>query len=107
MSGVRRASGPGIAKAKTKTKPHSSYSLFFWLVPAQNVFKIMGSVIELLSVTKDGCYRFKYHGLLKHKHGMECWCKQLLEESGVTVSGVRFEPGPREYDQEDVGSNVS
>ena len=55
------------------------------------------------SVT-EGAYRFKYYGLLKNKHGTECWCKKLLEEAGVgEVTGVFFETGAREYDAEDNG----
>ena len=66
------------------------------------VMKVMGSVIEILSVT-DGAYRFKYYGLLKNKFGTECWCKQLLQETGLEVTGVYFEAGDREYDAEDNG----
>lgn len=44
-------------------------------------------------------YRFAYHGLMKNRHGMQCWTQTLLEDCGVTVTGVVLETGFRRRDQ--------
>lgn len=59
--------------------------------------KVFGSCAELLSA-KDGVYRFAYHGLMKHKHGMGAWMESLLTDCGVEPSGVVMETGFRRRD---------
>ena len=64
--------------------------------PAINVFN---GCVNLLSI-QDGVYRFHYHGLIRHKHGMKSYMLKLLKECDVHVTGVVFETG-RERDSRD------
>jgi hypothetical protein len=69
--------------------------LYEQITPA---LKILGSCAKLLSITDSTIFRFHYHGLMKNKHGMECWTQELLQDCGVTVTGVIFETGFRKRD---------
>lgn len=66
----------------------------------QPALAVLGSCAVLLSVEGIGqtVYRFAYHGLMKNKHGMQCWTETLLQDCGVTVTGVIFETGFRRRD---------
>eukprot|EP00588_Corethron_pennatum_P015451 CAMPEP_0194279662 /NCGR_PEP_ID=MMETSP0169-20130528/14054_1 /TAXON_ID=218684 /ORGANISM="Corethron pennatum, Strain L29A3" /LENGTH=331 /DNA_ID=CAMNT_0039024109 /DNA_START=39 /DNA_END=1034 /DNA_ORIENTATION=+ len=66
--------------------------------PALNV---LNNVVELLSIVPTDAgyvFRFRYHGLLRHKHGMESWAHQMIEDCGVGCSRVFFEVGNRVRD---------
>lgn len=64
--------------------------------PAVNVFN---GCAELLSIS-DGVFRFHYHGMIRHKHGMKSYMEKLLKDCEVHVTGVVFETG-RERDSRD------
>ncbi|GMI26173.1 hypothetical protein TrRE_jg619, partial [Triparma retinervis] len=64
---------------------------------AAPALKVLGDVVTLLGV-EGGAWRFKYHGLIKNKRGMEFFAEKLLRDEGVNVTGVRFETGGRVRD---------
>jgi len=64
--------------------------------PAINVFN---GCANLLSI-QDGVYRFHYHGMIRHKHGMKSYMVKLLKDCDVHVTGVVFETG-RQRDTRD------
>lgn len=60
---------------------------------------ILGSVAELIEIIDDTIFRFHYHGLIKHKAGMEAWTETLIrDECNVEVTNVIFETGWRKRD---------
>ena len=61
----------------------------------QPALRVLGSCVELLSIEQGTVFRFKYHGLIKNKFGMECWTETLIRDCGVEVTGVVFETGFR------------
>lgn len=64
--------------------------------PALN---ILGDVVELLEIIDGTIFRFHYHGLIKHKAGMEAWTETLIrDDCGVECSNVIFETGWRKRD---------
>jgi hypothetical protein len=64
----------------------------------QPALKVLGSGAILLSIEQDTVFRFHYHGLMKHKHGMAAWTETLIRDCGVEVTGVIFETGFRARD---------
>lgn len=64
----------------------------------QPALEILGDVVELLSIELGTVFRFKYHGLIKNKRGMEAWTGVLLRDCDVDVTGVVFETGHRKRD---------
>jgi len=64
--------------------------------PAINIFN---GCAQLLSI-QDGVFRFHYHGMIRHKHGMRCYMEKCLKDCDVQVTGVIFETG-RERDARD------
>ena len=78
----------------------------------QPALQVLGSCCQLLSIERCGgddddddddddvamIYRFEYHGLMKNRHGMQCWTETMLRDCGVTVTGVVFETGFRRRD---------
>ena len=46
--------------------------------PALN---ILGDVVELLEIVDGTIFRFHYHGLIKHKAGMEAWTETAAQSS--------------------------
>ncbi|KAL3770776.1 hypothetical protein ACHAW5_008386 [Stephanodiscus triporus] len=59
---------------------------------------VLGDVVELLSVECGTVFRFKYHGLIKNKRGMEAWAGVLIRDCDVDCTGVVFETGWRKRD---------
>ena len=43
-------------------------------------------------------FRFKYHGLIKNKRGMQAWTAKLIRNCDVDCTGVVFETGFRKRD---------
>eukprot|EP00569_Conticribra_weissflogii_P002686 CAMPEP_0171334344 /NCGR_PEP_ID=MMETSP0878-20121228/4595_1 /TAXON_ID=67004 /ORGANISM="Thalassiosira weissflogii, Strain CCMP1336" /LENGTH=485 /DNA_ID=CAMNT_0011835415 /DNA_START=32 /DNA_END=1489 /DNA_ORIENTATION=- len=64
----------------------------------QPALDILGDVVELLSIEVDTVFRFKYHGLMKNKRGMEAWAGVLIRNCDVDCTGVVFETGYRKRD---------
>lgn len=80
----------------------------------QPALTVLGSCCQLLSIEGAGgddgdgdggdvaektVYRFAYHGLMKNRHGMQCWTEGMLRDMcGVAVTGVVFETGFRRRD---------
>jgi len=60
--------------------------------------EVLGDVVELLSIELGTVFRFKYHGLIKNKRGMEAWAGQLIRDCDVECTGVVFETGNRKRD---------
>jgi len=60
--------------------------------------EVLGDVVELLSIELGTVFRFKYHGLIKNKRGMEAWAGQLIRDCDVECTGVVFETGMRKRD---------
>jgi len=59
---------------------------------------VLGNVVELLSI-QGTVFRFKYHGLIKNRRGMEAWTRTLIaDDCGVDCTGVVFETGRRKRD---------
>lgn len=58
----------------------------------------LGDVVELLSIEVETVFRFKYHGLIKNKRGMEAWAGVLIRNCDVDCTGVVFETGTRKRD---------
>ena len=67
----------------------------------QPALDILGSAAILLSIEGEDqtVFRFEYHGLMKHRHGMSAWTETLIRDCGVEVTGVIFEAGFRKRDQ--------
>ena len=67
----------------------------------QPALDILGSAAILLSIEGEDqtVFRFEYHGLMKHRHGMSAWAETLIRDCGVEVTGVIFEAGFRRRDQ--------
>lgn len=59
---------------------------------------VLGDVVELLSIEVGTVFRFKYHGLIKNKRGMEAWAGVLIRDCDVDCTGVVFETGWRKRD---------
>jgi len=59
---------------------------------------VLGDVVELLSIEVETVFRFKYHGLIKNKRGMEAWAGVLIRNCDVDCTGVVFETGHRKRD---------
>ncbi len=59
---------------------------------------VLGDVVELLSIECGTVFRFKYHGLIKNKRGMEAWAGVLIRDCDVDCTGVVFETGRRKRD---------
>lgn len=59
---------------------------------------VLGDIVELLSIEADTVFRFKYHGLIKNKRGMEAWAGVLIRNCDVDCTGVVFETGHRKRD---------
>mmetsp|Transcript_19481 Transcript_19481/g.41693 ORF Transcript_19481/g.41693 Transcript_19481/m.41693 type:complete len:428 (+) Transcript_19481:57-1340(+) len=59
---------------------------------------VLGDVVELLSIEVGTVFRFKYHGLIKNKRGMEAWAGVLIRNCDVDCTGVVFETGHRKRD---------
>jgi len=59
---------------------------------------VLGDVVELLSIEVGTVFRFKYHGLIKNKRGMEAWAGELIRDCDVECTGVVFETGTRKRD---------
>mmetsp|Transcript_7103 Transcript_7103/g.12568 ORF Transcript_7103/g.12568 Transcript_7103/m.12568 type:complete len:407 (-) Transcript_7103:244-1464(-) len=64
----------------------------------QPALDVLGDVVELLSIEVDTVFRFKYHGLIKNKRGMEAWAGVLIRNCDVDCTGVVFETGHRKRD---------
>ena len=64
----------------------------------QPALDVLGDVVELLSIEVETVFRFKYHGLIKNKRGMEAWCGVLIRNCDVDCTGVVFETGYRKRD---------
>mmetsp|Transcript_37695 Transcript_37695/g.81352 ORF Transcript_37695/g.81352 Transcript_37695/m.81352 type:complete len:418 (+) Transcript_37695:73-1326(+) len=64
----------------------------------QPALDVLGDVVELLSIEVDTVFRFKYHGLIKNKRGMEAWAGVLIRNCDVDCTGVVFETGYRKRD---------
>jgi hypothetical protein len=64
----------------------------------QPALDVLGDVVELLSIEVDTVFRFKYHGLIKNKRGMEAWAGVLIRNCDVDCTGVVFETGFRKRD---------
>ena len=64
----------------------------------QPALDVLGDVAELLSIEVDTVFRFKYHGLIKNKRGMEAWAGVLIRNCDVDCTGVVFETGLRKRD---------
>ena len=64
----------------------------------QPALDVLGDVVELLSIEVDTVFRFKYHGLMKNKRGMEAWAGVLIRNCDVDCTGVVFETGYRKRD---------
>lgn len=64
----------------------------------QPALDILGDVVELLSIEVGTVFRFKYHGLIKNKRGMEAWTGVLIRDCDVDCTGVVFETGRRKRD---------
>lgn len=65
----------------------------------QPALKVLGSIVDLLSIEGDGkIFRFYYHGLIKNKYGMSCWAQTLIRDCGVECDNVVFETGFRKRD---------
>ncbi|KAL3798716.1 hypothetical protein HJC23_004467 [Cyclotella cryptica] len=60
--------------------------------------EVLGDVVELLSIEAETVFRFKYHGLIKNKRGMEAWAGVLIRNCDVDCTGVVFETGFRKRD---------
>uniref|UniRef100_A0A7S2W1W3 Uncharacterized protein n=1 Tax=Eucampia antarctica TaxID=49252 RepID=A0A7S2W1W3_9STRA len=60
---------------------------------------ILGNVVELLEIIDGTIFRFHYHGLIKHKAGMEAWTETLIrDDCGIECTNVIFETGWRKRD---------
>eukprot|EP00571_Detonula_confervacea_P014602 CAMPEP_0172308834 /NCGR_PEP_ID=MMETSP1058-20130122/9310_1 /TAXON_ID=83371 /ORGANISM="Detonula confervacea, Strain CCMP 353" /LENGTH=419 /DNA_ID=CAMNT_0013021343 /DNA_START=40 /DNA_END=1299 /DNA_ORIENTATION=+ len=68
------------------------------LVKIQPALDVLGDVVELLSIEVDTVFRFKYHGLIKNKRGMEAWAGVLIRNCDVDCTNVVFETGFRKRD---------
>ena len=64
----------------------------------QPALQVLGDIVELLSIECDTVFRFKYHGLIKNKRGMEAWTAKLIRNCNVDCTGVVFETGFRKRD---------
>jgi len=64
----------------------------------QPALDVLGDVVELLSIELDTVFRFKYHGLIKNKRGMEAWTSVMIRDCDVDCTGVVFETGHRKRD---------
>ncbi len=64
----------------------------------QPALDVLGNVVELLSIEVGTVFRFKYHGLIKNKRGMEAWAGVLIRNCDVECTGVVFETGYRKRD---------
>ncbi|KAL7441759.1 hypothetical protein ACHAXH_008350 [Discostella pseudostelligera] len=64
----------------------------------QPALDVLGDVVELLSIEVGTVFRFKYHGLIKNKRGMEAWAGVLIRNCDVECTGVVFETGYRKRD---------
>jgi hypothetical protein len=64
----------------------------------QPALQVLGDVVELLSIECETVFRFKYHGLIKNKRGMEAWAGVLIRNCDVDCTGVVFETGFRKRD---------
>eukprot|EP00547_Thalassionema_nitzschioides_P010203 CAMPEP_0194224688 /NCGR_PEP_ID=MMETSP0156-20130528/37995_1 /TAXON_ID=33649 /ORGANISM="Thalassionema nitzschioides, Strain L26-B" /LENGTH=412 /DNA_ID=CAMNT_0038956363 /DNA_START=138 /DNA_END=1376 /DNA_ORIENTATION=- len=65
----------------------------------QPALKVLGSIVDLLSIEADGkIFRFYYHGLIKNKYGMSCWAQTLIRDCGIECDNVVFETGFRKRD---------
>ena len=60
--------------------------------------EVLGDVVELLSIECETVFRFKYHGLIKNKRGMQAWAAKLIRNCNVDCTGVVFETGFRKRD---------
>ena len=60
--------------------------------------EVLGDVVELLSIECETVFRFKYHGLIKNKRGMQAWAAKLIRNCDVDCTGVVFETGFRKRD---------
>ena len=68
------------------------------LTKIQPALDVLGDVVELLSIEVDTVFRFKYHGLMKNKRGMEAWAGVLIRNCDVDCTNVVFETGYRKRD---------
>lgn len=66
---------------------------------------VLGDVVELLSIEAETVFRFKYHGLIKNKRGMEAWAGVMIRDCDVDCTGVVFETGHRKRDPYYDGGN--
>lgn len=64
----------------------------------QPALDVLGDVVELLSIEVGTVFRFKYHGLIKNKRGMEAWARVMIRNCDVDCTGVVFETGFRKRD---------
>ena len=64
----------------------------------QPALDVLGGVVDLLSIEVGTVFRFKYHGLIKNKRGMEAWAGVLIRNCDVDCTGVVFETGHRKRD---------
>ena len=71
----------------------------------QPALDVLGDVVELLSIEVGTVFRFKYHGLIKNKRGMEAWAGVLIRNCDVDCTGVVFETGLRKRDPYYDGGN--
>jgi hypothetical protein len=60
--------------------------------------EVLGDCVELLSIECETVFRFKYHGLIKNKRGMQAWTAKLIRNCDVDCTGVVFETGFRKRD---------
>jgi hypothetical protein len=65
------------------------------------IMRKVGGVVDVLSISAEGVYRFHYKGPMKHRKGMTNWVEMMLLEQGTSVGGVRFETGHRKIDPRD------
>jgi hypothetical protein len=71
------------------------------LKAAQPAIAVFSNIIKVLSY-RDGAWRFRYFGPMRHKRGMEAWLTALMREQGnVKCTGVWFETGARKTDFRD------
>eukprot|EP00934_Nitzschia_sp_Nitz4_P006505 Nitzschia sp. Nitz4//scaffold16_size188269//51006//52546//NITZ4_001784-RA/size188269-processed-gene-0.50-mRNA-1//-1//CDS//3329538496//6495//frame0 len=49
----------------------------------QPALRVFGNIIELLSIEDSNFFRFKYHGPIKDRHGIESWVRYEIEQVGI------------------------